>query len=441
MMRAMSSRTGAAAEALFLAALLAVLLPVLLLLLPGRAAAQQADSREVFRRFEQGVVQIRLVEAESSGKSAIGTGFAVAGGRRLVTNFHVVSDAVHHPERYRVESVDDEEESHELRLLAFDVVHDLAVLEPPEPLEQAFELAGGELDKGTRIWSLGNPFDLGLSIVEGTYNGLLEHSRYRRIHFTGSLNPGMSGGPAILANGRVVGVNVSTAGEQVSFLVPSAQVRKLVEPTVADGFAPVEDLTAELRRQLVAYQGEYLDDLLERPVETVEIGPYTAPSRPAPYFNCWGDAVHDEDDDRYEAHAHRCSTQDQVYVSREQVFSIMTVSHQHVKSTELATSQFYELYSQFFESNHSEMWGSADETTPLRCRTRFVETRPGLRFKATFCARLYRELGGLYDVVFKAAALGRRDEGFETALVLRGVDYERAERLARRHLEAIQWSP
>ena len=41
------------------------------------------------------------------------------------------------------------------------------------------------------------------------YNGLVERSYNERIHFTGALNPGMSGGPAVTADGRVVGINVS----------------------------------------------------------------------------------------------------------------------------------------------------------------------------------------------------------------------------------------
>ncbi len=416
------------------------LLIALMALLPGARRVPAADARELFQRFSDGVVQIRIVEEGSGGKASIGSGFAVADGRRLVTNFHVVSEAVHHPDRYRAELLDEQERSQPLRLLAFDVVHDLAVLEPVEAMERPFALGRARLDKGTRIWSLGNPLDLGLSIVEGTYNGLLEHSRYRRIHFTGSLNPGMSGGPAILSDGRVVGVNVSTAGDQVSFLVPVSRVRDLLAPTLIAGFEPPSDLAAELGRQLEAYQGEYLDDLLGRAPESVDMGPYSAPTRPAPYFNCWGDSAHD-DDDLYEASVHQCSTSDQVYVSREQIFSIVTLRHRHLRGAELTPSQFHEMYTQFFEGNHSQIWGRDTETTPLRCRTRFVETAGGLRFKAAFCARRYRELEGLYDVVFKAAALGRAREGFETALVLRGVDYERAERLARRHLEAIRWTP
>ena len=53
----------------------------------------------------------------------------------------------------------------------------------------------GRLPKGERIYAMGNPLDLGFTIVEGTYNGLVDKSYDERIHFSGAINPGMSGGP------------------------------------------------------------------------------------------------------------------------------------------------------------------------------------------------------------------------------------------------------
>ena len=49
---------------------------------------------------------------------------------------------------------------------------------------------------------MGNPLDLGFTIVEGTYNGFVEKSYNPRMHFTGAINPGMSGGPAVTRPAR-----------------------------------------------------------------------------------------------------------------------------------------------------------------------------------------------------------------------------------------------
>ena len=90
---------------------------------------------------------------------------------------------------------------------------------------------GEPLEQGERIYSLGNPLDVGFAITEGNYNGLVQRSFYPRIFFGGALNPGMSGGPALDARGRVIGVNVAKRldAEQVSFLVPAEFARALLD--------------------------------------------------------------------------------------------------------------------------------------------------------------------------------------------------------------------
>jgi hypothetical protein len=402
--------------------------------LPARA---EGNSRSVFDRFSDRVVQIRLVESGSASKSGIGSGFVTDAAGLVATNYHVVSEIVHYPERYRLELVDGAGAAHPVELLAIDALRDLAVLRTPLRFEDHFALATQELRKGTRIFSLGNPFDLGLSIVEGTYNGLLEHSRQPRIHLTGALNPGMSGGPAVLDDGRVVGINVASAGNAVGFLVPSAALVPLLERVAAPGFAPPADFVGELRRQLLDWQEEYVSDLLSRPVETVRLGGYEAPTRPAPHFDCWGDRESDPDG-LYETLSHGCSTYDSIHLSREQVLSTLELEHHELRSTGLGALRFYRLLSQSFEDDRSRLAGSKRHVTPFRCRTAFVE-HGGLTFKTVFCLRRHRRLEGVYDAVVKAAAIGRPDRGLESALVLSAVTLENAERLARRHLEAIAW--
>ncbi len=237
------------------------LLALLPLAVPSLGAVAAPSAQEVFEANAPRVVQVRIVEAESGSKRSIGSGFVASGDGHVVTNYHVVSEMVHHPERYRIELVDAEEATREAKLLAFDVVHDLAIVQCdpiPAPPFLLLERPHGRLRKGDRLYSLGNPLDLGMSVVEGTYNGTLEHSRYERIHFTGSLNPGMSGGPAILGDGRVVGVNVASAGNQVSFLVSADRVRDLIARVRAPGIEVPDDSRNELRAQQLAHQETYL---------------------------------------------------------------------------------------------------------------------------------------------------------------------------------------
>ena len=403
------------------------------------AGAQTQASAEIFARYAAGVVQVEIQESQSSAKRSIGSGFAVEPEGSFVTNYHVVAAALHDPDRYRIRIRTQDRVEHEATLVAFDVVQDLALLQSADARGQPFTLHdGGTLRKGERLFSLGNPLDLGMSVVEGTYNGLLEHSRYARIHFSGSLNPGMSGGPALLSSGEVAGVNVATAGEQVSFLVPVREVASLLARARAQKFAPPGDLRAELTSQLLRQQQSYLGEILAQPFSQVRMGPYLAPTGLAPFFNCWGDAPEDPKA-FYSERTHACFTEDQVFVSDEQSFAIVELHHRQLDSTKLSGRRFYSLYSWAFEEDFSRRWGREQDFTPFRCHTGFV-TNASLTFKATFCARRFRRLEGLYDVVFKAAALGQKSDGFETALLMSGVALEPARELAQRVLEAIRWA-
>jgi hypothetical protein len=410
-------------------------------LVAAAAGAQPTPpaSSEIFAAHAPGVVQVEIQESGSESKRSIGSGFAIEPHGLFATNYHVVAAVVHDPERYQLRLRSQDGGEHAARLVAFDVVQDLALLQSAEAPSHPFALHGGApLRKGERLFSLGNPLDLGMSVVEGTYNGLLEHSRYARIHFSGSLNPGMSGGPALLASGEVAGINVATAGEQVSFLVPVAELLALRARAREAGFEPPDDLLLELRDQLLRQQEGYLAEILAAPREQVRLGPYLAPTRPAPFFNCWGDAPEDEQA-YYQERSHACFTEDHVFVSDEQSFAIVELHHRQVESEKLSGRRFYTLYSMLYEQDQSKRWGREVDYTPFRCHTGFVE-HEGLRFKTSFCARRYRRLPGLHDVVFKLAALGREADGIESALVLSGVALEPARALARRVLEGVAWA-
>jgi S1-C subfamily serine protease len=403
------------------------------------AAQETPTARRLFERFSDAVGEVRTVEATSGAKRSLGTGFRVGGDGLIATNYHVISELVMDPERYRAELVQGRnEKTVPLALQAFDVVNDIAILRGALPPGDPLRLHTGELRKGERVFALGNPYDIGMSIIEGTYNGTHQHARNERIHFTGALNPGMSGGPALVASGEVMGVNVASAGESVAFLVPVARLGELLAQVQRPDFAPPADPRAALRDQLWLHQQRTLEELFVRPAPQVALGRYRVPGAPAAYFDCWGDTTHD-DDDLYESLIHQCDSDDWVFIDEDHVLAPVWFRHRRLGTDDLPSSAFFDLYSAFFEDSMSQLAGNEQLFTPFRCRTRFV-SNGGLVFKAAFCARAYRELEGLYDVVFKAAALGRKRQGLETALVLSAVSFENAERLARRYLEQITWS-
>lgn len=414
-----------------------LLLAATLLTAPSaRAQTPQPLTSGVFGRYAGRVVKIQVIESRSAAKASLGSGFYVSAEGHVVTNYHVISELVLEPERYRAELIDAGGETFPLELLAIDVVHDLAVVRGDVRPAGHFTLGEVAVEQGDRLYSLGHPSDLGLSIVEGTYNGHLQHTLYPKIHFTGSINHGMSGGPTISADGRVVGINVSTAGNQLSFLVPVDRAAALVAKTTSPGRSPPTDFISEVARQIRDYQAEYLRDMFADRSPTVELGRYEVVTEPAPFFRCWGDSMR-EPLSPYETVNHYCSTDDVVFIAGDQSSGVVEIEHELIRTSSLNRWRFHSLYTAVFARDNTPA-GVEEHVTSWRCTTRNVRngTTP---LRAVLCARAYRKLEGLYDAVLKVAVLGRKDSGLVSTLTLSGATWDNVTRLAGRYLERLTW--
>jgi S1-C subfamily serine protease len=380
----------------------------------GESQETPTTTPEVFRRHANAVVKLEVVEIGAAGRAEVGSGFYASPDGRVVTNYHVVAKLVHNPERYRIDLVETSGDKLAVTVVGVDVVHDLAVLDTDGRPERFFDLATVDVAQGLRLYALGHPADLGLSIVEGTYNGLLEHTLYDRIHFTGSLNPGMSGGPTITESGEVVGINVSTAGNQLSFLVPVERALDLLESVSAEGYQVPADFLPVVGAQIREYQRQYLEPLFLDSVPTIQVGGYVLPTKPADFFNCWGDIITSEEEP-YDIRMHNCSTDDYIFISRDQSSGIFKFSHEV-----------------------RYLHGREFDVTRFRCDLDNVK-RGSLKFRVIFCVRRYKKYDGLYDVIFKLAALGGGRSGLVSGLTMSGVSFENAQRIARDYLENISW--
>lgn len=402
-------------------------------------AALPQGTADVFRRYADRVMKVQIVERGSAAKATIGSAFFITPDGHAVTNYHVVSQVVHAPERYRAELVNAAGARHEVTLLGVDVVNDLAVLGSPLRPAGWFDLADHAVDQGTRLYSLGYPNDIGLTIVEGTYNGPVRHVLYPRLHLTAAINTGMSGGPTLTEDGRVVGVNVSIADEsnEIAFLVPVERAVALARRVLAPGGAvPPARALADVGRQLRTHQAAYLRGMFEGKTETVALGPFRVVTQPAPFFRCWADA--DRGEDRtVETVYHQCSTDDHVFVAGGQSSGTVRLTHQLLTSRVLNPARFYARYAQQFGQDGTPS-GDEEHVTSWQCGTRNV-ANDALRMRAVLCLRRYRKLGALYDGMLRVATLGRGNAGLVSTLVMTGVTAESADRLTRRYLEHVTW--
>jgi serine protease Do len=394
------------------------------------------ETEKVFGKYSDRVVKIQVVEKGSSAKAVIGSGFFVDPHGHIVTNYHVISKLILHHDRYRAELVETAGGIRPLSVLAVDVINDLALVKAEVSDAPFFRIAAREPQQGARLYSMGFPRDIGLSIVEGTYNGLMKHALYRKIHFTAPINPGMSGGPTINAAGEVVGVNVSSRAQAISFLVPTEAVARLMKSFNTAKKDP-QSFLEDIRNQILAHQEVFFSDDLIRSGQTVRIGHYRLPGQLSPFFKCWGDSSHQEKSP-YQTVDHRCSTDDYIYISGEHSSGIMSFSHRSITSEEMNPFRFDHLYSELFKTPRHYMVGNEEEVTKFECKSGTVR-RGEITFKTAFCARGYSKLRGLYDIVFKAAVLSSENSGLETEVDVSGVSFEKAVALTKSYLEMTTW--
>ena len=395
------------------------------------------EAEQLFASHKQSIFQIRVIELATGNKAAIGSGFLIDSSGHIATNFHVVSNFVHQPKRYRLEYATVDGATGELSLIDIDVIHDLAITQSNITGTPPLSLGGKKLSKGTRIFSLGNPHDLGLSVVEGTYNGFLEKSLFDKIFISGSLNPGMSGGPTLDHSGNVIGINVSTAGNQLSFLVPVKFLKPLLKNVTQNSGGEKPTLQERIEQQLSGHQKVFLTKLIDAKWETTELGPFKLPGSINPIFKCWGDS--DSNEDALMEHAYsNCYSEDQIYLDQHFTTGGMAYTYDLYRSKEINSLHFYKLYSTEFGRTIRVNSGKKEQLSNYACNVDFVSLADK-DWKISTCARQYIKFPSLYDVATSIALVSEKDIGLVVQFVIAGVSKDISFQLIQKFLSHITW--
>lgn len=390
----------------------------------------------VFAAAKASVVQIRTLLKGSKSQNSTGSGFYVSDDGLLITNYHVVSSHALEPGIYEMEYVASNGERGELTLLAIDVLHDLALLQRKGSRLPYLRFQDGPVARGEKLFSLGNPNDLGLVIVEGVNNGLQEHSFYDSLHFTGAINPGMSGGPVVSKSGELVGINVATMGESRGFLVPAQFAHELLvrwraAPVVAAEFQP------EITRQMKLHSTALVERLTHIPLPVQLDEGYTIPDAADPYIRCWA-SKSDQEKLFFSVKSYSCSGRSNVYVGQGINMGSVFYESMLYQSDTLGPFRFGRLLQKAYGS-HDDFNADIKHFTKFACTDSVVDLN-GMPAKAALCLRAYRKYAGLYDIDLRVVSLRESKQALVTKLNLDGVAYEDGMRMVRHYMEALKWN-
>jgi len=401
--------------------------------------AQALDSKGIYQLNQDRVFQIRVLNRETGKKSSIGSGFIVGNGKQIATNYHVIGQVILEPDVFYISYIGKDGQEGELKLLGLDVVRDLALLGAEETVGEPIKTSPLP-PRGAPIFAMGNPLDLGLSIAVGTNGGILNQTDDSRILFSGSLNPGMSGGPTFNDQGEAIGINVATARNDISFIVPSRFLIDLVEQSASDAFETTDDLKIEVARQVLAYENSYIDELLSNKWPQLDLRQFSLPGVISPTVRCWDNSAKLSTVARYKRYQIRCANKNHVYLDGENKFvGDLIYEYFWLESDELNAIQFYNLYENL-NKDQIESKTDRDIVSNFNCKTWFVEVS-GQELKSNLCRREYVEYPEMSDVLFTAALTGHENKGFFVTLIMTGVEYNSTLPLIQKFLEHTEWRP
>ena len=198
------------------------------------------DIAEIYRRVRPSVV---LIEARISRfEHASGAGFVIDDRGHIITNAHVIEDALN-----MIVVFHDESEAL-AELIGIDTLVDIAVIKvnveqhflKPVDFGDSHDLAVGQ-----SVLAIGNPFGLEGTLTTGIISGLDRNISFKdgstieaAIQTDAALGRGNSGGPLLNHAGEVIGVNTAgytgaSGSSNFGFAIPSDLVQRTSENMIA----------------------------------------------------------------------------------------------------------------------------------------------------------------------------------------------------------------
>ena len=241
------------------------------------------DSREgemsLQEIYETNIPAVVSISAATGSGSSTGTGVVLSANGYLVTNYHVIRQAL----AINVTLTDERE----LRatLVGEDPVSDLAVLRvDAEDLTPAQFGDSDGVRVGDSVVAIGDPLGVELrgTMTDGIVSAIsrdvqVDGRVMNLIQTNAALNSGNSGGPLINRFGQVIGINTMKIGtfadssgvEGLGFAIPSASVKEIVNQLLSQGYVSgrpwlgieVESFSTFYQRFYRVPKGVYVTDV------------------------------------------------------------------------------------------------------------------------------------------------------------------------------------
>lgn len=193
-------------------------------------------------------IQVKALQQGFMGmlqeKEGSGSGIVYSKDGYIITNYHVIEDAMLDNQAKISVHFAGEEEPVDATIVGGDKVTDLAVIKVEKPNLLVAKMGKSkDLQVGEKAVAIGNP--LGLEFAGSVTSGIVsaldrkittDGTTYNLIQTDAAINPGNSGGALLNAKGEVIGINTikigSTGVEGLGFAIPIDDAVPIVEELI-----------------------------------------------------------------------------------------------------------------------------------------------------------------------------------------------------------------
>lgn len=253
----------------------------------------------IYQRVNPAVVNIEITQRTTyfDGVDASGSGFVYDLNGHIITNAHVVRDAIEILVTFHDGYVTTAE------IIGIDEYSDLAVIRVDVNEERLIPVTVGDSSQllvGQSVVAIGNPFGLQGSLTEGIISALgralpsaqlisqanASFNNPSIIQVDASINPGNSGGPLLNYRGEVIGVNTAIRTESgtfegVAFAVPSNTLKRIAPQLIENGAVEYSWLGVSTTPDEPGFSVAALAESLSLPVDHGVLVEEVTPGSPA----------------------------------------------------------------------------------------------------------------------------------------------------------------
>ncbi|MBI3950274.1 MAG: trypsin-like peptidase domain-containing protein [Acidobacteria bacterium] len=239
-----------------------------LCLAQGSTKLASLDIAQIAEQVNPAVVNIEV--SDGQGGRQQGSGFIIDGRGQIVTNYHVIANALRLSSPISVSLPDGRVTPASVK--GFDEATDIALLEVEVTGDSLPIVKLGDSDNlriGEWVIAIGSPLGLDHTVTLGIMSaknrqlpgGLLNDF----LQTDAAINPGSSGGPLVNGRGEVIGISTfaSTVGSGLAFAIPIntlkdilPQLRQKGRVTRGSFAVQVVDTTPYIRKRLGLTQGQ-----------------------------------------------------------------------------------------------------------------------------------------------------------------------------------------